>query len=449
VGLFVKKNPLWSAFLIGIVLVGLLAAGAVRFGTVYASTEIVGVIASDTTWTKTDSPYTLTGPVKVNPGVTLTVEPGTTVNLNDYYLQVEGTLYARGNDAENINFTGGSNTPPSYAITFTSSSSDWNEKTGTGCIIENAVLNSILINDSSPMIRNNNISAFYALDVNEGAAQIVNNSIKGQIGIHAGTPVIRNNAILGEINVAWAAPLISSNTIEGSEQETGIAIAGNSSVTGNIIYGCKIGVYAVYGNSTIEKNLIINNVNGIVVGDPDREYVNLYGWTILFDENFRTTILNNAIANNSIGINLTYYLPNRHYSALNVNATPTILHNNIQDNTNYSIYLGSQLGLNATDNWWGTTDPQIINQTIYDNKRDFNLATVVFTPFLTAPDPEASAIAATPPPQRNPSPPEPKQDNPQVDIREIVIAILIVTIVVLSIIVLRTQKRNQTQKNAG
>ena len=48
---------------------------------VHASTPVSGAITLDTTWTKANSPYMLTGTVTVNSGVTLTIEPGATVDL--------------------------------------------------------------------------------------------------------------------------------------------------------------------------------------------------------------------------------------------------------------------------------------------------------------------------------------------------------------------------------
>lgn len=443
-----KKCSLMSAFLVAVLFVGLVFIGSSRLKTARASTDVIGVIGSNTTWTRAESPYELAGPVRVDSGVTLTVEPGAVVNLNGFYILVEGTLSARGTNNDSIHFNGGSNVSPNYAITFASSSTDWNEKKTVGCIVDNAVVSSILINDSSPIIRNCNISAFYAIDINEGSAQIVNNSIKGQIGIHAGTPLIANNTIFGEINVAYSAPLIVNNTIKGDGQQTGIAIAGNASVTGNIIYGYQTAVYAVYGNSKIEKNLIIYNVDGLVVGDPEYDYPELIAYyEIDIGSGFNVTIRNNAIVNNSIGINITYYSPKRQYPALNVNATPTIINNNIQDNANFSIYLDSQLSLNATKNWWGTTDPEAINQTIYDNKRDFNLATVIFTPFLTASNPEAPT-AQTPVDYQKPSPSNNSADENQplseMQILEIVVVILVVVIVALSIVIVNTRRKRRT-----
>src|SRR5208337_5359065 len=45
-------------------------------------TNVNGTINSDTTWTKANSPYNLTGPVTVDPGVTLSIEPGTIVDTS-------------------------------------------------------------------------------------------------------------------------------------------------------------------------------------------------------------------------------------------------------------------------------------------------------------------------------------------------------------------------------
>jgi hypothetical protein len=48
-------------------------------------TEVNGLISSDTTWTTAKSPYTLTGPVLVNNGATLIIEPGVTVDFGNNY----------------------------------------------------------------------------------------------------------------------------------------------------------------------------------------------------------------------------------------------------------------------------------------------------------------------------------------------------------------------------
>jgi hypothetical protein len=146
-------KPLLSAFLIAVMIGGFTLAGTTHFGTVQAATDFIGIITSDTTWTKANSPYDLTGPLLVDDVITLTIEPGITVNLNDYYIQVNGTLIARGSNTNPIHFSTG-------RITFSQSSSSWNEQTDSGCIVENAGLTSteMLIINSSPKINSNTIN---------------------------------------------------------------------------------------------------------------------------------------------------------------------------------------------------------------------------------------------------------------------------------------------------
>jgi len=49
-------KSLLSAFLIVIMVGGFALAGTLHFGTVQASTSFIGIITSDTTWTKANSP---------------------------------------------------------------------------------------------------------------------------------------------------------------------------------------------------------------------------------------------------------------------------------------------------------------------------------------------------------------------------------------------------------
>ena len=166
------KSPL-GALLIAIIICGAALAGTGSFQTASASKDVIGIISSDTTWTKANSPYTLTGPVKVNNDVTLTIEAGANVNLNSYYIQVDGTLQAKGNNADQIHFNAGS-------IKFTESSRDWSEQAGSGCIIENAVLNAVTISSSNDAIKLNHDSITGDVTVN-GASVISSSTIVGTV----------------------------------------------------------------------------------------------------------------------------------------------------------------------------------------------------------------------------------------------------------------------------
>jgi hypothetical protein len=72
-----------------------------------------GAISADENWCQADNPHVVSGDVTVNEGVTLTIEPGTTVKF-DYRtvdLNVQGTLLAQGTYTDTILFTSGSDAP--------------------------------------------------------------------------------------------------------------------------------------------------------------------------------------------------------------------------------------------------------------------------------------------------------------------------------------------------
>ena len=114
-------------------------------------TEVGGMLGENTTWTLENSPYSLTGNMLVDNGVTLTIDAGVIVNLNDYYIMVNGTLRAQGTEVDQIQFNNGD-------ITFTQYSNSWNESLGSGCILENSVLSST-IGVQAP-VKINNITSF-------------------------------------------------------------------------------------------------------------------------------------------------------------------------------------------------------------------------------------------------------------------------------------------------
>jgi len=74
----------------------------------FAQTSVSGIISTNTTWTKTSSPYNLTGKVQVKEDVTLTIEPGVTVNGDNQQIEVFGGLSAIGNSGSQIIFNNAS-----------------------------------------------------------------------------------------------------------------------------------------------------------------------------------------------------------------------------------------------------------------------------------------------------------------------------------------------------
>jgi parallel beta-helix repeat protein len=372
------RKSLLMAFLIAIIISGLTLAGTVHFSTVHASTEVTGVISSDTTWTKANSPYIFTAPVLVNNNVTLTIQAGVTVYFNGNYLRVNGTLNARGTTDNRITFIINGSSKDYSALQFTSSSVGWDEQTNSGSIIENTIINAtwgdystILIQDASPKINNNYI-------INEGNTAIQTWS---ELSVASAGPIISNNSIKNSdeaISLSTNAT-VSDNTIYncGTGISAYVGSRGFPSVYGNTIYGCERGIWSYDSNMTIYGNLIINNAQGMEIGHYD---VNNLITPV-------PVIMNNTLSKNSVGFDI------------NGDLQPVIMYNNIQNSSQYNMYLEfgapwsySSSDINAIFNWWGTTDTQTINQTIRDFKNDFNLGIVDFVPFLTELNPAAPTI---------------------------------------------------------
>ena len=346
------------------------------------STNKSGIIGSDTTWTKANSPYSLTGNVLVENGATLTIEPGVTINLGVYSIQINGTLTAKGISNEKIYFNS-KQTYHNIAIDFLPFSTSWNEQTGFGSIIQNTVFNAqsaaICIQNVAPKIDSNSITGTYII-ISDGLPTISNNDLNGEIHVTAGSPTIKDNQIKGLIaSTGKGTTIILNNTIVGNFGDTveGAGIScGNAIITDNVIAQFQKGILIIQGVSTIERNIVVSNLIGIQVGE---QHVGYSGGL------FQITIDDNLITNNSKGISVLALPP----SIQTANFSIAITKNNIRNNTEYNFYLGAAVPITATNNWWGSSDPQAINQKIYDFKNDFNFGNVSFTPFLILPNPLA------------------------------------------------------------
>ena len=101
-----EKKSLISIFLIALIVSSAILFGAFNPSKAQSGTTVNGIISSNTTWTKSNSPYNFIGNVLVDVGATLTVEKGTTIQFNGFFMNVGGTLFAQGSESEKIIMTG-------------------------------------------------------------------------------------------------------------------------------------------------------------------------------------------------------------------------------------------------------------------------------------------------------------------------------------------------------
>jgi len=390
---------------------------------VNAADSFHGVITQSATWTKANSPYTLDGPTSIASGVTITIEPGVTVNLNNYYLQVNGSLIARGTADSKIYFTNGRviYTPASpggtvfeytitdeldTATTLTITKNTFNKLAvgGSSTVTDNTIAN--LGAEGSATITNNQITQ--SCDVS-GSAKVTHNNIQTRVvfrggstatisnnqisdGVHCdargGTVVISDNQITTTnsyplIYLSGVEATITNNKIIGQNSpNSGISILGSyhsaiqtrATITGNQISGCKIGIDFSNGWGTIKQNAIVNNNLGMSISVSTFYNLPAPGTNV-------GTVEQNTIAKNSVGLQ---YSPEQ--------LAVTIQNNNLQDNSNYNFKITDTADIFLPNNYWGTTLTDEIKQKIYDYNYDFNLGEVTYTPILTQPAAGAPAI---------------------------------------------------------
>ncbi len=244
-----KGKIFFTALMISLIIVPATLATIGLVSAQDSGTSVIGIINTDTTWAAAGSPYTLTGPTAVNTGVTLTIQPGVMVNLNSYYLQVNGTLIAIGSAGNLIQFSNG-------LLRFTPASNGWNNNAGTGCIIQYANLVATSISASNP-VKLDHDSIFGTVSVGDGSV-LTYNDFSSEVT--AGNNVVFNNNKVNGTITAGASVTLSNNNIQGSVYTNDAC-----TVRGNTV------LYSVLCNgnkSTIENNVIGGPVTGgVIIGN--------------------------------------------------------------------------------------------------------------------------------------------------------------------------------------
>ena len=337
---------------------GLLLASTVQLGSAQTSTNVAGTIDSYPIWTKANSPFNLTGDIVVSNEAILYIDPGVTVNLNGYKIIVRGSLDANGTFTDQIYFTGGDlDTGISIG--------------GSGFISHCVITGQIMVG---------------------GSSTIQHNVVTGRIDVVNGTHVICNNTV-------YAAG--TADGIDFFDYANGAAV-----ICDNVVTGAWRGIAVPVGSTAIiERNYIYNNSWGIVTGTSSNSLT----------AGADCTILNNTLENNVGGITVIGSFP------------PTIGFNNFLNNSEYALTLagakvdGNQsnvwctVNINAIYNWWGTNDPEAINQSIRDSNYNSPSGTVNYVPFLTMPNDQSMpnpSIRPPPVPQPSPTPTPSTPPNP-------------------------------------
>ena len=344
----------------------------------FAQTTVSGGIYQNTTWTETGSPYLMTGSMVVFPGVTLTIEPGVEVLVTpDYsfntgnlrYLEIRGTLIAVGTDTAPIVFK-------------TTDASILGQQTWYGINIKgsqggNIQMNRFRLHDSFYGIANDISQP--GVSYNWTNCQFKNNNY----GIQLNADLVYNSCLFENNGVGQAAQILyGSLTAENCQfinNFCSFTWSNNINVNNCLFEG--------NGNNIVGSPGIITNCQFI---DNDFGLAEAYGHTIqncyfegngvaidntgganisntTFDSNTlavrlgdASTLTNNIITNNGVGVAVLAYSPNS-----------TLIENNtICYNTDYNLQNLTDKNFQVNANCFCSQDSAYIENLILDGYDD-------------------------------------------------------------------------------
>lgn len=301
----------------------------------FSQTDVSGALSSDTTWSLSNSPYTVTGSILVASGVTLTIEPGVTIKFSSgLYIKVQGSLIAIGNESNKITFTSNETSPSKgdwdkIWLASTSTSFDESDNYVSGTIFNHCIISyadeGLRLDDSSFYLVNSELTENNkGINFRKVINSIIDNNNFNNNGSGTSTSAGTEDNGVG----SFTYTNFLNNTFENNSNN-GLNFGGyRNNANNNLIKNNTsnnnggTGMYFGWGDvvrgfadNIIEGNIIYNNNgNGITVGRDSNVIkknfiINNYGSGINISGTYiyeGLTIENNIISGNQgYGLNLT------------------------------------------------------------------------------------------------------------------------------------------------
>lgn len=323
--------------------------------------NISGYINQNTTWTKANSPYIITGYTLIDSNATLTIEPGTVIKFDEYkVLYVDGMLNMKGTATDNIFVT----TNAKYPRAVTSGFAVRNNKSTDTLRFEYCHFKYVGVGVSV-----------------ENMASIVTNCLFE----YCGTGIYNGKGSRSYTHVSNCR----FNYCETAMFSDGYTVFTKNIVTKGKSYGLIINTWNV--NNTCTNNVFYNSEKAITkcthVSNNVVSYNKNYGISLC------NYVSNNQIWNNGYGIINDWTAPVYLYqNSIEYNQTGIwgadtthsihgncIAHNNVNMDRLRVI-------VNVSGNYWGETDSAKIAATINDYWDNFVDGEAKFMPFMQASD---------------------------------------------------------------
>ncbi|CAF1388910.1 unnamed protein product [Didymodactylos carnosus] len=395
--------------------------------------NVKGPVFHNVTWKQSNNPYNVVGDFQIPIGVTLTIKAGTRVVFNmDFRLLIVGKLKIEGSLKNPVKFFGNvTNGGPMIVF----QSTNLSESSISYCNFYGPKP-ALQINQGDPatgtlnanfiFINNSAISNYYGGQ--SSIAISVNNSVLLQSDVTRGLILITNsditsstidqNAICNLTNckiksstisngysgfneastVIWKSILtqctvnVQQNTIVIEESNlTDVFVGGDGAFILRKSSANGLTISFAWSHVELTSCKIINKKNETMVmgwvnvsccdiqGNKQNTGIIVNG--LLFNLDDTQTIVNSSFYNFAIGIQVS------------ASEGPiTIANNNLYQNSKYNLYNKYGYNIVATNNWWGTSNPNKIKKKIYDYYEDILTGKVLFNPFLQNKNPNVKCL---------------------------------------------------------
>lgn len=375
----------------------------------WAAVDVPATLTADQAWTASAGPYRIASDVTVAQGATLTVGPGTRIELAaGRSLFVRGGLVARGTEADPVLFTGkdaGDGTPERWgSVVFEDTSIDAALQAGaqyqSGSILEHCVLEgasrAVKLVSASPFLhlsvfRNNFYRSASTTDPEGGAALYVGPGSRPWIvGCRFLDNAVEGAAPGGAVCVDHADPVLQDNLFQGNSAIYGGALA-TSFLAGPIVGNTFTGNQSTWEAGAValvsSQPAFLNN--RVTDNQSNADGAGLHVCTTCYPH-ADPLVMDNTFTGNATqiegagGVGAAYI---RVFSWNNV-------HGNTKAeepsdfgwfNTGAGVDPDWAVNVAIPNNWWGTTDPAAIDATIEDGKDDAKYGQVHWAPALTGP----------------------------------------------------------------
>lgn len=361
-----------------------------------AQTNVSGQIRSNTNWTKAGSPYICSGLIEVDTHATLTIEPGAVVEL-DQNLIVYGELIFQHNNTDTTIIK--SNKTGTPYVQF--KNQDYTDSiiikrykfSGAGVIVywpkSNVIISECVFTESSITWRPTGSPVF-----------VFENNICHKSDLHMSTKLLPPQAT-GEAEKV----IINHNVFQNSTYQAINGEIDNTNsieITNNIFKSGVTGIrLSTSGDMLISDNIFTKNsmailhwpqlspvriVSNVFIENDEALVLNSIGDSL--------EVINNTIYGNNVGIAIYYNYKTNYPPTPNIKI-PVITGNCIYGNNIVGIGWGGTNDITIGANWWGTTDTNNIDGAVFDNKDDFKVGKITYSPFLTQSNPNCKTY--TPP----------------------------------------------------